>query len=251
MRLSIQFVMTRKKIPSVVLILLVLLVSLTPWISATDCGVSDTSWAAFYNYLGWLAKWRGKNYLAESGTTQIAYARDEDRSFWFLASFKLLVGYSPSRQPQVFSSTCEADPAAWTGCIPPSDQPGRTLVIADVCRTDRNRSDFPQWQPSPDSVQKHALLTKIQAAVREVSYPGDESVGKHIASLLVSDFNVLDPMVWAVADVKHSSGSQMRLLITMGINSAAPMATLVKSEPQRPDNKEFFEKVLASAVKLQ
>ncbi|MBI3896341.1 MAG: hypothetical protein HY313_10480 [Acidobacteria bacterium] len=209
--------------------------------------------------MAWTVRWGGKDFFVEDNL-QIEYARDGVRVFWSLPDFlvvppaKFLIGYSPGgRGVIVGGGTCREIP--WTRCIkvPRSFEellrnpqaPPEPVAISEICHMELKRSDIPPWQPSPDSAQKRELLEKMQAEIRRILiyYPLFEKV-------IVNDFNLLDPLVWAVGDVKDPSGKQERQLVFLEINSGTGYVHAARNEEPGPERKDLIEKVLANGIEL-
>ena len=107
------------------------------------------------------------------------------------------------------------------------------------------RSDIPPWRSSPRSVQKRALLGKIRQAVqKDASYSGS------LQKVVVNNFNILDPSVWVVANLKGRSGEQGRVLVSVGINSAGSgSAHVFWTHEATAENQDLIQRILAHGLK--
>jgi len=236
----------------------------------SGCGVSEIAWSYFRNYLAWSVDWWGRSYFGESNVIRVETVREHERTFWYLPAARFLVGYSPAdRASPVSGSTCQPESAHWTACIMPVPSgevsssgallgrlpPARPLEVSETCTLELRQLDIPPWRPSADTAQKRALLSQVQAAVREAA--------KYSGSLVkagVNDFNILDPMLWAVIEVKNGSGRQERLLMFVEINAANNgSAAVFRTEEAgvygsglvRFDNSGTVKKVLANSIPVR
>ncbi len=236
--------------------------------ASTDCGVSESDWAWLRNHIAWTKAWYEES-IIDAAETRLEYAKHQDTVFWFFPSAKLRIGYSPNESTSYSAGgTCELEP--WTKCIkvripsrekhdltdlllgrfPKEKEKEEQAVISEICHRPLEQFEIGEWRPSPDSPEKRAILSRIDAEVREHASFG------LLKTAVVNDFNVLDPEVFAVVEVEHPR-SHKRLIMFMWMKSGVDgFARLWRVEEESDDdsvfdNRPLVERILRNTIKIQ
>lgn len=190
------------------------------------------------HYLVWSDYWRGTTFAAKSpsefqvvsaGESLICHSR-------LLGATFVIVGQ------HVSSRTCAAD---WETCVDtvvprmPVDPAGsvlgrvgprvRKIQQGDACRFSLRSIRKLTWRPSRDTGAKRRLLASIGEALRKTSGYFGEAVRIDCA-----DFNVLDPSVWAVAQVRSHRTVSM-ILVGVDLFGEAEPVVVVNREATAED----------------
>jgi hypothetical protein len=193
------------------------------------------------------------------GDTSLEYIVEDSRTFWYVPRRRLIISYWPREGSQYFVTSCPPEEKVWPTCIRLFDDatavkptlrdlllgwslPVKRLAGAKTCHWASSGRDHAHWKPSPNSPTKRSLIANLKSAITE--FPATNG---RLTNLVIADFNVLDPKVFAVVDIE-SEGRQWRALAVARINAVDQSVEVVSLHDEGLVGGTFVAEVLAKGI---
>ncbi len=209
------------------------------------------------NQIAWEMTWLGRDYLTEP-VLRFKVVTRPDRTFFYLTSKEQLFDYFPDETGSQMSSTacrntewlrCIEDVLQWSGPTKAGAAllglPSRTResIAADAtCEYEVPKSTVKSWSPSPDSVLKRRIVALVSDEIRQEAKPWGDA-----KRTVCNDFNVADPMLWAVVEFAEN---RRELLVAVEFNAANLFCNASRFEVVADTHRSLLDKIHKDTLEL-
>jgi hypothetical protein len=215
------------------------------------------------SYLLWSKEWEGTKYL-EAPDLKFYVVQKETSYFWYMPFWKtILCQFKNSEGSRITKISCDQKPEEFFNCIKKylileDKQDLKKMILGhqstftneissqDVCSFSIEPTKMGTWYPSPEDERKRKLALSIAHEVRkQAAYWGKP------LEAVCNDFNLSDPMVFSIAQVKDSENKKLEILIfieldNFGMNICKTFR--VDTEENFPSN--LIKKIENRSIKL-
>ncbi len=199
---------------------------------APDSRVSESR-AAVLHYIAWASVWLGEE-LPTSNRLSFELQRYQECDVWLLNEVNRSYAYCPDRNgSRVLASTCPYRGHARLQCLQNPMSTSDSMSIPDLVLGQGrgvsgateiapetvviDRSAIPKWKPSPQSAAKAAILSATKERIL-----GGLVESEVLLSGKCNNFDVKDPMVMVLAEVRTADQTTERRLYWFEINRERP-----------------------------
>jgi hypothetical protein len=230
----------------------------------TSCGPYHAPVQHVLHYMAWSEVWEKEDWTPGPyrANLSLEYIVENSRTFWYIPARRLIVSFWPRVGSQYFVTSCQPEEKAWPNCvrlfedtttIKPAltdlllgkSPPVRRLSGAKICHRTILGRDQALWKPSPDSPVKRSLITDLKNKIGE--FAGTRG---NITNVVIADFNLLDPKIFAVVDME-SEGRRHRALAVATLNQLDQSVHIVSLYEEGQAEGSIVTDVLSRGIRAQ